>query len=68
MSTSRRLVTGAFGVFFIGLAGAIVLTVEGSMSLGTVLAAAAVGILGVEACISAVRGTRSLLERIGPLP
>jgi len=67
-TVTRRTVTAAFGVFFVVLAVAIVLSVDGPLSIGAFVAALAVGLLGVDACVSAVRGKRSLLERIGPLP
>lgn len=62
------MVTAMFGLFFILIAIGIILSVEGSMFLGAVVAALAVGLLGVDACISAIRNKRSMLERIGPLP
>jgi hypothetical protein len=62
------MVTAAFGVFFVLLAIGIVLSVDGSMFVGAAVAALVVGLLGVDACVSAIRGKRSLLERIGPLP
>lgn len=63
-----RLVTAVFGVFLIVLAIVILLSFDGSMMVGAVVAALAVGLLGVDACVSAARNKRSLLERIGPLP
>ena len=67
-SRTQRLVTAVFGVFFVLLAVAIPLSVDRSMLVGAAVAALAVGILGVDACVSALRNRRSLLERIGPLP
>ena len=67
-SMTHRVVTAIFGVFLILLAIGIVLAADASMPVGAVVAALAVGVLGVDACVSAVRSRRSLLERIGPLP
>jgi hypothetical protein len=63
-----RVVTAVFGAFLILLAIGILLWVEQSMIVGAVIAASAVGWLGVDACVSAARNKPSLLERIGPLP
>ena len=62
------MVTAVVGVFLILLAIGIVLVADRSMLIGAVVAASAIGTLGVDACISAARSRRSLLERIGPLP
>ena len=67
-SRTSRVVTALFGAFFILLAVAILIWVDRSMIVGAVVAASAIGLLGVEACISAVRDKPSLLQRIGPLP
>jgi hypothetical protein len=67
-TATQRSVTAAFGVLFILLAIGIVASAESSMFLGAVIAALAVGLLGIDGCVSAFRGKRSLLERIGPLP
>ena len=67
-SLARRAVTGLFGLFFILLAIGIVLSIDGPPSLGELVAALSVGALGIDACLAAICGTRSLLERIGPLP
>jgi len=65
---TQRIVTAMFGVSFILLAIAILVWAEASMLIGSVIAALAVGLLGIDGCVSALRGKRSLLERIGPLP
>jgi len=65
---SNRIVTAAFGVLFVAVAIAILLTVDRSMLIGAVIAAVVVGGLGIDALISAARGRRSLMSRIGPLP
>ena len=65
-STISRIVTGGFGVLFIGLALAILVTSE--ISFGVLIAAFVVGGLGMDAIVSAFRGRTSLLARIGPLP
>ena len=67
-SKTGRMVTAVFGVFLVGLAVVIWLSADNPISVGAVVAALAVGLLGVDACLSAVRNKRSLLERIGPLP
>lgn len=58
--------TAAFGLLFAAIAFAIVVLTD--RSLGPMLAAACIGLLGVEAIISALRSRPSLLSRIGPLP
>lgn len=63
---ANRRVTAAFGLFFTAIAVAILVVSE--RSLGPVVAAAAVGGLGIDALVSAYRNKRSLLSRIGPLP
>ena len=67
-SKTERIVTAAFGVFLVVLAIVLFLSVDGPISVGQVVAALALGLLGVDACVSAARNKRSLLERIGPLP
>jgi hypothetical protein len=63
-----RRVTTAFGVLFIGLAVAIVALPSIEMSVGPIALAVLLGVLGVDALLSAARDRRSLLSRIGPLP
>ena len=65
-STTYRVVTAAFGIFFSGIAVAIV--VVAGPTVGASIGAAALGILGVDALVSAYRSTPSLLAKIGPLP
>lgn len=65
---TRRLVGGAFGVFFIAIAVAIVVTSTASTRVGAVAAAVVVGALGLDLVVSAGRRRRSWLSRIGPLP
>ena len=67
-SRTPRVVTALFGVFLILLAVAILLLVDRSMIVGGVVAALAVGLLGVDACVSSVRDKPALVQRIGPLP
>lgn len=67
-SGTLRVVTAIFGAFLILLAFAILLLVDRSMIVGGVVAALVLGYLGGDACLSAVRGKRALVERIGPLP
>lgn len=63
-----RWVTAAFGILFIGLAVAIVALPSVEMSVGAVALAVLLGVLGVDALLSAARDRCSLLSRIGPLP
>ena len=63
---THRLVTAAFGAFFVVVA--VVLYVVSDHTIGPALAAAGLGLLGIDAIVSAYRNTRSLLSRIGPLP
>jgi uncharacterized membrane protein HdeD (DUF308 family) len=63
-----RWVTAAFGVLFIGLAVAIVALPSIEMSIGPIVIAALLSVLGVDAVHGALRDRRSLLSRIGPLP
>lgn len=65
-SKTYRLVTAAFGLLFTAIAVAIVF-VSGD-TFGPILAAAGIGIIGVDALASAFRNKPSLLSRIGPLP
>ena len=67
-SRSYRWVTAGFGLVFVGLAIAILLAADSQRKLGSAVAAAIVGGLGGDAIVSAVRGRRSLLSRLGPLP
>ncbi|NUZ05376.1 hypothetical protein [Piscinibacter koreensis] len=64
----HRIVIAAFGVFFVGLAGVVLALASAATLLGSLAAAAVLGLLGVDACVSAWRGRPSLMERIGPLP
>jgi hypothetical protein len=65
-SKTYRLVTAAFGLLFMVVAVAIV--VVSDRTFGPILASAGIGILGVDAMVSAFRNKPSLLSRIGPLP
>ncbi len=56
------------GALFLAVGVAILPAAWPSTPLGAVTAAALVGGLGLEAIIAALRGRRSLLSRIGPLP
>lgn len=62
----ERMVTGLVGALFVGVAIVIMFTAGNDVYSG--LAALVIGALGVEAIVSAVRGRRALLSRIGPLP
>ena len=65
-STVYRCITAAFGLLF--LAVAVVIVVISELSLGVLVAIGLVGGLGADALISAMRGKRAMLSRIGPLP
>ena len=67
-SKTNRMITGGFGVLFIVVAVMIAVLSSPPMHLGAVLTALVIGVLGLDALISAIRGKRSLLSRIGPLP
>lgn len=66
--TRERGAAFVIGVFFVGVAVAILVTSRNDLSVGAVLAAVVIGGLGIEAVLSAVRNRRCLLSRIGPLP
>ncbi len=68
MSMARRRVDAAFGAFFVAIAITILVVSDWPIALGAVVAASIVGFLGLDAIVGAVRGRRSLLSRIGPLP
>ncbi|GEM_PF-2913521 len=65
---SERIVTTIFGIFFVILAGVILVAAWESTPIGAVVVALIVGLLGAEAIVSAMRDRPSLLSRIGPLP
>ena len=65
---TSRVGDALFGAFFVALAAAILVLAWSSSPVGAAIAALVLGFLGAEAIFSAVRGRRSLLSRIGPLP
>ena len=65
---SERWATAAVGLLFVGVALAIAYWAAAEYTFGAIAAAVLVGGLGVDALVSAVRGRRSILSRIGPLP
>lgn len=67
-SHGGRIVTACMGALFAALAIAIIVVVDRPIGLGALVAAMVIGLLGIDALISAARGKRSLLSRIGPLP
>jgi hypothetical protein len=67
-SNGSRVVSGCMGALFVVLAIAIIVVAGGPERTGPLLAALVIGLLGIDALINAVRGRRSLLSRIGPLP
>lgn len=67
-SKASRCVTACIGVAFVLIAIAIPLSSPSDPTLGPLAAALVVAGVGLEALFSAIRGRRSLLSRIGPLP
>ena len=67
-SHGSRIVTGCMGALFVALAIAIIVVADWPLGPGALVAALVIGLLGIDALIGAVRGKRSLLSRIGPLP
>lgn len=65
---SPQIVDLVFGVSMAALAVAILVLAEPTNLVGSIAAALVIGGLGVEAVVSAFRGKRSLLARVGPLP
>ena len=65
---TSRIVSVLFGLFFVALALVIAVVSNASNILGATAAVVLVGVIGLDLIISAVRGKRSLLSRIGPLP
>lgn len=61
-----KVISLGVGIFFVILGVLIVVTAENGVL--SYLAAFVVGGLGAEEIYSSVRGRRSLLSRIGPLP
>ena len=61
-SQGSRIVTACMGALSVALAIAIIVVVDRPMGPGVLVAASIIALL------SAVRGKRSLLSRIGPLP
>jgi hypothetical protein len=66
MPRKDRLVTLVFGGFLLGIALLIVLSPDEAMRVRAGLAALALGALGLDAVVRALRSTRSILSRIGP--
>lgn len=65
-SKTSRAVTAGIGLLFTGLATAIVLVSD--RSAGPLAVAAVIGLLGLDAVVSAMRNKGCILSRIGPLP
>jgi hypothetical protein len=65
-SSNYKIVTAVFGLFFVVLAVAIVAVAD--RTVGPLVAAAVVSVLGIDAIVSASSNKPSLLSRIGPLP
>ena len=68
MHSFRHLLVCALSLLVVGIAIAIVYTSASDHPIGAIATAALVGLLGVDALVSAVCNRRSLLSRIGPLP
>jgi uncharacterized membrane protein len=65
---ARRIVGVLFGIFFLAVAFLILFTSSTSTRVAAIAAAVVIGGLGLDSVASAMRGKRSLLSRIGPLP
>jgi len=63
-----RIVTALFGAFFVVLAGLVLFTAWDSTPLGAIAVASVLGVLGMDALLSAKQDRPSILSRIGPLP
>ena len=66
-NTVFRWVTVSLGILFITCALTIICT-EKTDDVTTIIAATAIGLLGIEALVSAARNRLPILARIGPLP
>jgi len=67
-NNAERWVTAMVGLLFVGIAIAIVCSLDADLSLGALAAAAVIGGLGIDALLSAAFKRRSIDSRIGPLP
>jgi uncharacterized membrane protein HdeD (DUF308 family) len=65
---SNRLVSAGFGVLLLMIAAFVLTSADVATGIGSTLLAVVLGLLGVDALISAARKRRSLMSRIGPLP
>ncbi len=65
-SSTYRLITAAIGLLF-AVVGVVILFVS-NFTIGPVVTAAVIIILGIDAVVSSYRNKPSLLSRIGPLP
>ncbi|MCD6679877.1 MAG: hypothetical protein LT102_04350 [Burkholderiaceae bacterium] len=63
-----RVFDSLLGVAFVAIALYLLLRPHPSSLAGSLAAALVLGVLGVDALVSALRSRRSLLSRIGPLP
>ena len=63
-----RVVTGALGTLFLGAAILIPILSNDPAGFSQLFASLAIGGLGLEALVSALKNRDSLLARIGPLP
>lgn len=65
-SKAHRMITGAFGIFLIGVAFLTFLFADAG--LAAIFVALVLALLGADALASAIRDKRSIVSRIGPLP
>jgi len=63
-----RIVMALFGAFFLVLAGLVLFAAWDSTPFGAIAVASVLGLLGVDAMLSAKQDRPSILSRIGPLP
>jgi hypothetical protein len=64
----NRRITDAFGILLLILAISVMVMVAPEIRWRGVAVALVLGLLGADAVIASVRGTSSLISRIGPLP
>lgn len=64
----HRAISVAFGIFLLVMATLILFIADDDTLAGSLIAAAVLGLLGVDVIVSVVRDRRSILSRIGPLP
>lgn len=65
---SLRIADAVIGLILLVCAVLIALTRDEDKNLGALVAAAVLGVLGLQALLSAMRSRRSWLSHLGPLP